>query len=61
MKDNLRIRQLKIGLIKLLNDSHLPIEVVRMVLTDVLTEVSHLAEIEIQKEMEEEQKESEEN
>ena len=60
MKDNLRVRQLKIGLIKLLNDSHLPIEVIRLVLNDVLTEVNHLSEVEIQKEIEE-QKESEEN
>ena len=60
MGDNLRIRKLRLDLLKVLNECLLPMEVRRMVLDDLLLEVTNLADKEIEKELaEEKSKESE--
>ena len=60
MGDNLRIRKLRLDLVKVLNECLLPMEVRRMVLDDLLVEVTNLADKEIEKELaEEKSKESE--
>lgn len=60
MGDNLRIRKLRKDLVDVLNACYLPMEIRRMVLNDLLVEVTNLADKEIEKEIAEEQKESEE-
>ena len=60
MGDNLRIRKLRLDLVQTMNESLLPMEVKRMVLDDLLVEVTQLADKEIEKELaEEKSKESE--
>ena len=60
MGDNLKIRKLRKDLTDVLNASLLPVEVKRMIFNDLNIELTNLAENEIQKELAEEQKESEE-
>lgn len=60
MGDNLKIRKLRKDLTDVLNASLLPVEVKRMIVNDLNIELTNLAENEIQKELAEEQKESEE-
>ena len=61
MGDNLRIRKLRKDLVDVLNACYLPMEIRRMVLGDLLVEVTQLADKEIEKELaEEKSKESEE-
>lgn len=60
MGDNLRIRKLRKDLVDVLNACYLPMEIRRMVLDDLLVEVTNLADKEIEKELaEEKSKESE--
>lgn len=60
MGDNSRIRKLRLDIVKVLNESLLPMEVKRMTLDDLLVEVTNLADKEIEKELaEEKSKESE--
>lgn len=60
MGDNSRIRKLRLDIVKVLNESLLPMEVKRMTLDDLLLEVTNLADKEIEKELaEEKSKESE--
>lgn len=59
MGDNLKIRKLRLDITQTLNNSHLPIEVKRMIVNDILLELNQLAEAEIQKEAEELAKEQE--
>ena len=64
MGDNLKIRKLKKDLADVLNSSMLPIEVKRIIMADLLNDVTNLADNEVQKEineLESEEKESESN
>ena len=56
MGDNLKIRKLRLDIANVLNESHLPVEVKRMVIDDFNFELTRLAEEQIQKEMAEESK-----
>lgn len=58
MGDNLKIRKLKLDIINTLNESFLPIEVRRLVLNEILTELNQLTEEVIRKEAEELEKEN---
>lgn len=49
--DNLRIRTLRKQIVEDLNASNLPFEVLRMVLSDILTEVTDLTEKALQDEI----------
>lgn len=49
--DNLRIRTLRQQIIDDLNASNLPFEVLRMILSEILTEVTNLTEKALQDEM----------
>lgn len=55
-----KIRKFRDLIIKLINESGLPIEVIRLVLFEITTEVNRQSEIAIVKETEEEKKEGEE-
>jgi len=62
MGDNLKIHKLRNDLQDTLNASLLPIEVKRMLVTELLNEVTRVMQIELSKELEAEQsKEGEEN
>ena len=54
MKDNLRIRKFKLAIIEVLNASNLPAEVVRLVLVEILHEITAISEQAIADEMQEE-------
>lgn len=54
MKENLMIRKLKLALIDVLNASNLPAEVVRLVLVEILHEITAISEQSIANEMKEE-------
>lgn len=60
MGDNLRIRKLRLDLINVLNESRLPFEVQKNTLELLLCEVNKLADQQIQRELEEENKTEEE-
>ena len=57
MGDNLKIHKLRKDLESTLNASFLPIEVKRMVVSELLNEVTRVMQIELQKEIEAEQTE----
>lgn len=50
MGDNLRIDELRKDIVKVLNDSKLPIEVIRLLLKDMLSEITPIAQATIEKE-----------
>lgn len=54
MKDNSRIRKFKLAIIEVLNASNLPAEVVRLVLVEILHEITTISEQAIADEMQEE-------
>lgn len=57
MRDNLKLRKLKLDIIQIMNESLLPIEARRLVLSEILIETNQLAEAVIQKELSEESEE----
>ena len=57
MGDNLKLRKLKLDIIQIMNESLLPIEARRLVLSEILIETNQLAEAVIQKELSEESEE----
>lgn len=53
---NKKIRALRDGIIALINDANIPIEIVRLVLTEILVEVEKQSQKAIQEEDEQEKK-----
>lgn len=57
MNSNLVVRNFKNGIVNAINSADIPIEVKRLVVKDILTELTELADAEVTKALQEEQNE----